>query len=113
MKKTLLAGLGAVIVSKEIIENALHDWIEKGKITPDEAKGFAEKLVDTGTTHWEKTKGDLTQKVSDFAQKAPFAHRSELAALEARITVLEQAALRTQLTSAGSPNDAYPSTEGS
>jgi hypothetical protein len=32
--------------------------------------------------------------------------------LEARITVLEQAALRAQLAAAGAPVEAHPSTEG-
>lgn len=97
VKKTLLAGLGAALVTKDAIENALHDWIEKGKITPEEARHFAEKLVQTGESQWEKTKNDISTRLGDFVQKAPFVRHSELAALEARVAVLEQAALRAQL----------------
>ncbi|MDR2863649.1 MAG: hypothetical protein LBV54_07260 [Puniceicoccales bacterium] len=96
VKKTLLAGLGAAVVTKDAIESALHDWIEKGKITPEEARHFAEKLVSTGESRWEKAKEDVVSKVSDVLQKAPFVRRGELSALEARVAVLEQAALRAQ-----------------
>lgn len=105
IKKTLLAGLGAAVVTKDSVESALHDWIERGKITPEEAKGFADKLITTGETRWEKAKDDVAQKVADVVQKAPFVRRSELSALEARVTVLEQAALRAQFAAS------QPSTE--
>jgi polyhydroxyalkanoate synthesis regulator phasin len=110
VKKTLLAGLGAAIVTKEAVENALHDWIEKGKITPGEAKNFAEKLVQTGEAQWDKSKDDVSRRVADFVQKAPFVRSDELKALEARVTVLEQAALRAQFA-AGAPASSQPSTE--
>jgi polyhydroxyalkanoate synthesis regulator phasin len=110
VKKTLLAGLGAAIVTKDAVESALHDWIEKGKITPGEAKHFAEKLVQAGESQWEKSKDDVSQKISDLVEKAPFARRDELKALEARVALLEQVALRAALA-AGTPPSSQPSTE--
>jgi polyhydroxyalkanoate synthesis regulator phasin len=107
VKKTLLAGLGAALISKDAVESALHDWIEKGKITPEEARHFAEKLVQTGESQWEKTKTDISARLGDVIQKAPFVRQAELRALEARVAVLEQAALRIQL---GVPTN-QPSTE--
>ncbi|MDR2983173.1 MAG: hypothetical protein LBV12_13155 [Puniceicoccales bacterium] len=104
VKKTLLAGLGAAVVTKETVEGALHDWIEKGKITPEEARGFADRLINTGESRWEKAKDEVAQKISDVVQKAPFARKSELNALEARIAVLEQAILRAQFASANQPS---------
>jgi polyhydroxyalkanoate synthesis regulator phasin len=112
VKKTLLAGLGAALITKEAVENALHDWIEKGKITPGEAKTFAEKLVTTGTGQWEKSKDDVSQKISDIVQKAPFARRADLSALEARVALLEQIALRVGLAGgAAAAPESRPSTE--
>jgi polyhydroxyalkanoate synthesis regulator phasin len=97
VKKTLLAGFGAAVVTKEAVEHALGDWIEKGKITPDEANGFAERLVRTGEEHWAKTKDDVSQKVAGAISRSPFAPASALAALDARVSVLEQIALREKL----------------
>ncbi|MDR2845230.1 MAG: hypothetical protein LBV28_03950 [Puniceicoccales bacterium] len=112
VKKTFLAGLGAAVVTKDAVEGALHDWIEKGKITPDEARHFAERLVNTGENRWEKAKDDVAQTVGDLLQKAPFVRRAELSALEARVAVLEQVALRAQFaTSGGADASAQPSTE--
>ncbi|MDR2429351.1 MAG: hypothetical protein LBD14_00330 [Puniceicoccales bacterium] len=110
IKKTLFAGLGAAAITKDAVESALHDWIEKGKITPEEARHFAEKLVNTGEHRWEKTKDEVSQKVSELAGKVPFVKRGDLQALEARVAVLEQMALRAQL--AGDATPRQPSTEG-
>lgn len=110
IKKTLFAGLGVAAVTKDAIESALHDWIEKGKITPEEARHFAEKLVSTGEHRWEKTKDEVSHKVSELAGKVPFVKRADLQALEARVAVLEQVALRAQL--AETTTARQPSTEG-
>jgi polyhydroxyalkanoate synthesis regulator phasin len=97
VKKTLLAGFGAAVVTKETVEHALGDWIEKGKITPEEARGFAGKLVRAGEEHWAKTKDGVSQKVAGAINHTPFAPASALAALAARVSVLEQIALREKL----------------
>ena len=110
VKKTLLAGLGAVIVSKDAVEGALHDWIEKGKITPGEAKLFAEKLIQAGENQWGKSMEDVSQKLADFAQRVPFAKQDELRSLEARVALLEQVALRAALA-VGTQGSPPPSTE--
>ncbi|MDR0534820.1 MAG: hypothetical protein LBG65_00425 [Puniceicoccales bacterium] len=98
LKKTLFAGLGAAVITKETVENALHEWIEKGKVSKEEAGHFAEKLVKTGGELWEKTRSDAAEKVGECLKKAPFAHADTIGALEARISALEQALIRTQAT---------------
>ena len=35
MKKTLLAGIGATIITKEKVEEALQDYIRQGKVWPE------------------------------------------------------------------------------
>jgi len=106
IKKTLFAGFGAAVVTKDAIEDALRGWIEKGKITPEEAREFAGKLARTGEERWEKAKDGVAAGAADLFAKAPFARRSELAALDARIAVLEQAALRAQFPAApGAPSE--------
>ncbi len=104
IKKTLLAGFGAAVITKETVDTALREWIEKGKISPEEAKNFAERLVSTGENRWEKTKEDVSQKISDVLKTAPFARRSDLEALSVRVALLEQFALRA--SAAGEPKTA-------
>jgi polyhydroxyalkanoate synthesis regulator phasin len=94
IKKTLLAGLGAAVITKDTVEHALGDWIERGKITPEEAKGFATKLVAAGEGTWTKTKEEAAQQLDAALKKTPFATRAAHDTLAARVSVLEQILLR-------------------
>jgi polyhydroxyalkanoate synthesis regulator phasin len=92
LKKTLLAGVGAAVVSKEKVEAVLGDLVRQGKVTSAEAKEIAEKLVAEGRREAET----LSQEVGDKL-KAAFAGidqraQQRLDALEARVAALEQAA---------------------
>lgn len=89
VKKTLLAGLGAAVITKDAVDHALRDWVEKGKISPDEARHFSEKLVSAGHTRWEETRDSLAGRIEELMAGANVATRARIEALEARVASLE------------------------
>ena len=46
IKKTLLAGVGAAIVTKEKAEHALQDYVKQGKVSAADARAMAERIAE-------------------------------------------------------------------
>ncbi|MBK8475814.1 MAG: hypothetical protein IPL39_05740 [Opitutaceae bacterium] len=90
IKKTVLAGIGATVVTKEKIEAALQDLVKQGKVSTDEAKTLAAKLAEDGRKEWETTSHDLGERIRDLLAKADYARKSEVAQLERRVQLLEE-----------------------
>jgi polyhydroxyalkanoate synthesis regulator phasin len=90
IKKTVLAGIGATVVTKEKIEAALQDLVKQGKVSTDEAKVLAAKLAEDGRKEWETTSHDLGERIRDLLAKADYARKSEVTALAQRIQSLEE-----------------------
>ncbi len=90
IKKTVLAGIGATVITKEKIEVVLQDLVQQGKVSSDEARTFASKIADEGRKEWESTSKDLAERIRELLAKADFAHKTEVAQLERRIQLLEE-----------------------
>jgi polyhydroxyalkanoate synthesis regulator phasin len=91
IKKTLLAGVGATIVTKEKVEEALQDYIRQGKVTAGDARIMAEKIAEQGRREFETMSAELAAKFREMAEKADFTQRARIEALEARVKKLEAA----------------------
>jgi polyhydroxyalkanoate synthesis regulator phasin len=89
IKKTMLAGIGATVTTKEKIEGALHEYVEKGKLSAHDAKNLADRIVADGKQEYEQARHDLSQRFEELLKKSKLATREELAALEKRIAALE------------------------
>lgn len=90
IKKTVLAGIGATVVTKEKLEAVMEDLVRQGKVSSDEAKALAAKLAEEGRKEWETSSKDLAERIRDLLAKADFAHKSEVAQLERRLQLLEE-----------------------
>jgi polyhydroxyalkanoate synthesis regulator phasin len=89
IKKTMLAGLGATVVTKDKIESTLHEYVEKGRLSAGDAQNLAERIVADGRQEFEQTKRDLSERFNDLLKKSNFATREELTALEKRFAAHE------------------------
>jgi len=65
-EKTLLAGLGALHVTKEQIEKWIDELVEKGKVTKEEAPKLFKDLMAKA----EENKKALETKISDGIENA-------------------------------------------
>jgi len=89
IKKTMLAGVGAAVITKEKAEAAFADWVKKGKITADEARAMAGKLADDGKVEYERASTEVRQSVRDLLDKAGVGQKDRIDALEKRLLALE------------------------
>ena len=89
IKKTLLAGVGAAVVTKEKVEAALEDFVKQGKVSSAEARAMAEKIAADGKKEFETLSGQLNDKVKDVVSGLSRSTHDRLDALEARVKALE------------------------
>lgn len=92
LKKTMLAGVGAVVITKDKVEAALGDLVKQGKLSASEARQTAEKIATEGKREFETLSHDLAEKINDRLTPTDRKAQERLDALEARIAALERAA---------------------
>lgn len=92
IKKTLLAGVGAAVVTKEKVEDALDDYVRQGKLKADDARIIAEKIAERGKREFDELSQQASAKAADLFNRHDSAVAARLAALEARVSALEAAA---------------------
>ena len=92
IKKTLLAGIGAAVLTKEKVQDSLDDYVRQGKIKADDARIIAEKIAERGKREFEELSQQASVKASELFNRHDAAVTSRLTALEARVALLEAAA---------------------
>ena len=90
IKKTLLAGVGAAVVTKEKVEDALGDFVRQGKVSAADARIMAEKIAEQGRKEFETMSQTLGGKIKESLARSDEQTQARLAALEARVQALEQ-----------------------
>lgn len=108
-KKTVLAGIGAAVVTRQSTEKVLNDLVEKGRLTSDEARETTDKLIDEGRKEFDRSREEFSRSVEAFLAKANLSSRSELDALADRVAALEKAIQRSPVASdASAPSAGEP-----
>lgn len=92
IKKTLLAGVGAAVITKEKVQDALEDYVRQGKLKAEDAKIIAEKIAERGKREFDDLSQQASAKAAELFNKNDSAVTARLAALEARVALLEAAA---------------------
>jgi len=97
MKKSLLASLGAAVVTKEKVEEATKRLVEDGKISREEAEKLAHDLVESGKHQWDEIQEKMTETVRkgldtfDIGSKREFQDlKAQVENLEKRLAILEK-----------------------
>lgn len=102
IKKSLLAGLGMAVVTKEKVEEALEGMVREGKLSASDARIMAEKIAEQGKREFDELGERLAAKLKQFTAQSDEATERRIAALEQRIKLLE-ANLAHPPTRAGEP----------
>src|SRR5690625_7305829 len=89
-KKTVFAGIGAAVITKDRIETMLQEMVEQGKITRDEASRMAEKIAAEGREEFERTKEEISSNFSRMFKRTKFETAEDFLALERRVRRLEE-----------------------
>lgn len=90
IKKTLLAGVGAAVITKEKVEAALDDFVKQGKVTSQEARQMADKIATEGRKEFETLSQQLNDMIRDRFTRSDQKFQDRIDALEARVAALEQ-----------------------
>lgn len=89
IKKAILAGVGAAALTKEKIDEALVDLVEKGKLSASDAKDAAKKIADQGKQEFESASAKVQEKFADMVSSANRKQSDRIDALETRVAELE------------------------
>jgi polyhydroxyalkanoate synthesis regulator phasin len=90
MKKGLMAGIGAVVLTTEKVQEAVRKLVEEGKITTEEGEKLAQDLVKTGQHQWEEITTAISEKTKKWSENVEVVKREEFDQLQARVENLEQ-----------------------
>ena len=90
VKTGLLAGLGAAVVTRDRLEEALDKLVDQGRISRDEARRMVEELSEDGRREWERLQELLQDGVRKALETMDVASRRRQEELEKRVLNLEQ-----------------------
>jgi polyhydroxyalkanoate synthesis regulator phasin len=99
LKKTMLSGIGAAVITKEKVETALSDLVDQGKVSAADAKEIARKMADDGRAEFEQISDQLNTKIKTLVANFNAETRERIDALEKRVTKLEQNGAKRSTTS--------------
>jgi len=54
LKKGLMAGIGAVALTTEKVQESVRKLVDEGKITTEEGEKLVQELVKSGERQWKK-----------------------------------------------------------
>lgn len=89
IKKVMLAGVGAAVLTTEKVEAALSEWVEKGKLTAEEAREMAARVAADGKVEFERASREVQQAVRELLDKAGVGQKDRIDLLEKRLLALE------------------------
>ena len=91
VKKTMMAGIGLALQTRDEVESLAKEFTEKGKMSEKEGEKFFEALMN----RYEETKGMIETRVEksvrEFLKKADVVTGDELKALKKEIRELKKA----------------------
>ncbi len=90
MKKGLMAGIGAVVLTSEKVQEIVRKLVEEGKISTEEGEKLAQDLVKTGERQWEEITAAISEKTKKWSESTEVVKREEFEQLKARVEALEQ-----------------------
>ena len=86
--KLMLAGLGALSMTKEKAEKIFDDYVNKGGVEKEKKSGFVKDVMESA----DKTRGDLEKMISDqideALKKLKFATSEDIKRLEKKVDKL-------------------------
>lgn len=90
LKKTVFAGIGAAVTTKERVESMLQELVEQGKLSREEAERMAEKIAKDGKEEFERTKREVGDNLSQMLNRENLVTKDDFRKLELRLSILEE-----------------------
>lgn len=90
IQKALLAGVGATVVTLDIVETGLKYLVNRGRITADEAREAARKIMEEGRKEADASGTELGTRIARALNRANLTTQDQYRALEERVRALEE-----------------------
>lgn len=90
IKKSLLASLGAAVVTKEKVEQVTRKLVDEGRISVDEAERLSRELLESGQAQWEELQNKITSTIKKAIENLDIASRTDLQDLNTRVEEVEK-----------------------
>jgi polyhydroxyalkanoate synthesis regulator phasin len=90
LKKSILAGIGAVVLTTERVQEATKRFVEEGKMSTDEAEKLADDLLRSGERQWDEVSSRMQEAMRKWVQNMDLVQRKDYLEMRARLEMLEQ-----------------------
>jgi len=90
IEKVAFAGIGAGAVTLEVAESVLGYLVQRGKITAEEARGAARRIVEQSHNQSEEARHQMKGRLSEALGKANLVTQDKVQLLEERLKALEE-----------------------
>jgi polyhydroxyalkanoate synthesis repressor PhaR len=88
LKKAMLAGIGAVVLTKEKVEEMVDELIKKGEISKEDRAKFVRELADKAEARSREVKGWVEESVKVTLSKIKMARAEEVEVLRKQVQEL-------------------------
>jgi poly(hydroxyalkanoate) granule-associated protein len=88
VRKVLLAGIGAVALAQDEIEDFVHKLVERGEIAEKDGKKLVRDLLERRKKERSRAGKELDQRVGELLQRMNVPTRADLETLSAKIADL-------------------------
>ncbi len=90
MKKTLLAGVGLTLMTKDKVEEIAREIAKSGDLSADKGQEFVDEAVARAKKGREDLEAMLRRMIKELTRKGDLPTREDFAQLVARVEKLEQ-----------------------
>jgi len=89
IKKGLLAGFGAVFLTKEKIEEVTRKLVAEAKLNREDAERLRKELLDTGEEQWKEMEQSVSSAVRKAVEALNLAPRGDVEELKNKVDALD------------------------
>jgi polyhydroxyalkanoate synthesis regulator phasin len=90
IRKGLLSGFGAVLLTREKAEEATRKLVEDAKLSKEEAQDLVDELFATGTRQWSELEASFAKAIRSGIDNLDIAGKKDLYALKSEVKKLEK-----------------------
>ncbi len=90
LKKAFSLGIGALLVSKDKIEEVVNELVKRGELGQEEGKNLVKELIEKGEASMHEVEGKIEKIVQSITEKLNLPTRKELNELKSEIEQLKE-----------------------
>ena len=91
LDKMMLAGLGALSMSRERAEKIFDEYVERGRVAKEGRSGFVKELMESADRTREDLQKLVDEQVEQTVQRLHLATKEDIERLEAKLDALQKA----------------------